>query len=229
MVYNIIKGDTMKKDLPNVLIDNALTQEDVAEIYKIVSSTTSQTFVEDLGYNSWHIQLPQHIIDKFTKYAEGIAGESLVLKEYNFSRYQKTVSNCGKYTFYPLLFPHTDEVFNESRLTLDYQIGSNVSWGITVDNWESEATYTLKDNQLLSFSGSHQVHWRPKREFVDGEFLEAIFLHFSPTTSETLTADHVNIMRERAKEKYIVWNDETGASSNKSEDGLLKYNPKESN
>lgn len=204
----------MRKDLPNVVIDNLLTPDQINNIFNIVNNTTSQNFHNELSYNSWHIVLPKDIIDIFTSHAETVAGEKLVLKEYNFSRYEKITSSCGKYTFNPLLFPHTDEAFHGPRFTLDYQIRSNVDWDIVVDNWEEEKTFLIKDNQALTFSGTHQVHWRPKREFIPGEFLEAIFMHFEPAEVYELSNEHINSMRQRGLEKFTKWRDTEGTTSN---------------
>lgn len=219
----------MRKDLPNVVLDNLLTDEQISNIFNIVSNTTSQDFQSDLAYNSWHIVLPQEIVDIFTKKAEEVAGEELVLKEYNFSRYEKVTSSCGKYTFNPLLFPHTDEAFNAPRFTLDYQIRSNVDWDIVVDNWEEEKVFLIKDNQALTFSGTHQVHWRPKREFVPGEFLEAIFMHFEPKNNPgPLSKEHVNEMRKKGLEKFNAWKETSGTTSNRQDDNSeYRYKEKE--
>lgn len=216
----------MKKDLSNIVIDNVLTQGEISEILTIVSQTQNQNFHNELAYNSWHIQLPENIIEKLTRYAESVAGVPLKLEEYNFSRYEKVTSSCGKYTFNPLLFPHTDEAFKSDRFTFDYQIRSNVSWAITVDNWETETDYTLKDNQALTFSGTHQVHWRPKRDFVDGEFMELIFLHFAPLDKKELSIEHINAMRKRGKEAYEKWSQTPGITSNGEDHASSRYREK---
>jgi hypothetical protein len=215
----------MKKDFPNVVIDNALTQEEINLIFEIVKNTDRQDFHNELSYNSWHIQLPDSIINKITNYAESVAGIKLRLAEYNFSRYQKTI--IGDNIFNPLLFPHTDEAFNADRVTLDYQIRSNVSWPITVDNWETETDYILADNQILTFSGTHQVHWRPKKDFIDGEFLEAIFLHFAPIDAKPLSKEHINDMRRRGAEAYSRWKETPGITSNGKDNAPGRYRERE--
>lgn len=204
----------MRYDAPNIVIDNVLTQEEISEIFEIVGKTTNTGFQEYLCYTMWHIQLPQHLIEKFTRYAEEIAGIPLVLREYNLSRYQKTISDCKKFLYNPMLFPHTDDAFKEDRFTVDYQIRSNVDWEIVVDNWESEKEYTLKDNQALTFSGTHQIHWRPKRDFKDGEFLEAVFLHFSPVEPKPFSEEHKQKVAQRQEEQKIKWRNTPGFSDN---------------
>ena len=72
----------------------------------------------------------------------------------------------------------------------------------------------MKDNEALTFSGTHQVHWRPKREFVEGEFLEAIFMHFEPAIPSVLSTDHINAMRQKGLEKFKAWKETPGITSN---------------
>jgi hypothetical protein len=217
----------MNKQFKNTVIENALSKEDIDTIFEIVSQTTNKTFQENLCYHSWHIRLPEHIENKFLKYAEDIAGVKLRLLEYNFSRYENSEYNGKKY--YPLLFPHTDEAFNGPRVTLDYQVRSNIKWSIIVDDWNSLKEYELNDNEILTFSGTHQIHWRPKKDFKDEDFLEAIFLHFEPVGAEPLTTSHINEMRSHAKMRWEEWKNTPGIYSNNSlpENDKYRYMAKE--
>ena len=219
----------MKKNMPNIVVTNVLTEEDIKQIYSILNETKSQTFVESLSYTSYHIQLPQTIIDKFTKIASDIAGVPVEIREYNLSRYEK-IDRGGK-VFHPLLFPHTDEAFKEARITLDYQIKSNIDWSITVDDWEKENEFTLKDNELLSFAGTHQIHWRNKKAFEFGDFVEAIFMHFSPVPAQPLSIEHINEVRDRGLYNYNKWKLQDGPTQNigNDETDLYKYKKMEVN
>jgi hypothetical protein len=226
------------KDAPNVIVENFFTDDQIKRLYDIVENTTYTTFQQYLSYISWHIQLPQDIIDEVTKTAESIVGEGLVLSEYNFSRYQKIkmsedileknlilaeydvlkdqsiVSNDKKILFNPLLYPHIDEAFAGKRFTVDVQLKSNVSWDIVVDNWKSEQLFNLKDNQALTFSGTHQVHWRPKKDFKDEEFLEALFLHFVPKYDNFKSEEEKKEILSRRDYKYDMWDLTPGNSEN---------------
>jgi hypothetical protein len=198
----------MKKNFPNILIKNALESKDIAEIFETVNNTSHKTFLDTLCYYSWHIKLPEHIENKFLKYAENIAGTKLKLLEYNFSRYE-IVEN-----YHPLLFPHTDEAFSGPRVTLDYQVRSNIKWPIVVDDWENQKEFLLQDNEILTFSGTHQIHWRPKQNFDKDNFLEAIFLHFEPVDAKPLSIDHINEMRDHGKLRWKEWQNTEGIGSN---------------
>lgn len=205
------------KETPNIVIENFFTDDQIKRIYNIVQHTDRTDFQQYLSYVSWHIELPQDIIDRVTTIAEDIVKEDLILAEYNFSRYQKTISDCRKFWFNPLLFPHIDDAFVGRRFTIDIQLKSNVSWDIVIDNWKSEQTFTLKDNEALTFSGTHQVHWRPKREFADDEFLEAMFLHFVPKFNSITPKEEKDQIIDRRNSQYAIWEQTPGISSNPTE------------
>lgn len=72
----------------------------------------------------------------------------------------------------PKLGPHIDEV--PSQFTLDYQLDGNIEWPLNIEGEE----YLLKNNNALIFEGESVLHWRPKRNFVDGEFLDLMWFQF---------------------------------------------------
>jgi len=233
MEYKIEMGKNMLNDLANVVVKTVFTEKETSDIYKIVSETTKTDFVKSLGYNTWHIELPAEIKEKLENLVTGLYGRQVVLSEYNFSRYEKTTSDCKKYTYWPLLFPHTDEAFDSPRVTLDVQLKANLDWGVSVDNSGNESIYTLQDNQAVTFSGTHQVHWRPVREFLDGEYMEMLFCHFKVVGMEDpLTVEHVNNMRHIGLQRWNSWskNNEpwTSNSDDRSTD-TMRYQNKENN
>ena len=100
----------------------------------------------------------------------------------------------------PKLFPHFDG-FPEPRLTFDYQIGSNTSWPLVVEDRE----YVLKDNQALTFSGTHQIHWRVHKDFSETDYLDMIFFHLKQKNAAPNPEGHKDLMQQR-KDKYSeVW------------------------
>lgn len=225
-------GNNMLNNLANVVVKTVFTEKEISDIYNLVSSTTNTDFVKSLGYNTWHLQLPEEIKEKLETLVSGLYGRQVILSEYNFSRYEKTTSDCKRYTYWPLLFPHTDEAFDSPRITLDIQLKANTDWGISVENSGNESTYTLKDNQAVTFSGTHQVHWRPAREFLDGEYMEMIFCHFKVVGMEDpLTVEHINNMRQIGLQRWNEWskNNEpwTSNSDDKSID-TMRYQDKNS-
>lgn len=105
------------------------------------------------------------IIDKLTIIASNFYGKKLKLYAVAFGRYS---SEFG----IPKLPPHIDEV--PSQFTLDYQLDGNIEWPIVIEGDE----YLLKNNSILVFEGEHVLHWRPKRNFSDGEFIDLMWFQF---------------------------------------------------
>lgn len=173
----------MKTDEINTIVDNVFTQEEINTIYKCVQNNVGNAFIEPHSQANTFIHLPESIIDKVTAKAKEISGnDNLVLSEYCHARYANVTSHCGKFHFKPSLFPHYDETFKEARFTFDYQINGNIEWPIIV---EPDKKFTLKNNQAVTFSGTHQIHWREPKHFTDDQFIEMVFFHFSdPTVGE---------------------------------------------
>lgn len=184
----------MKYDEVNTIVENVLTQEEIDEIYKMLETPSQQYVMRKFNQSISDFQLPEAIRNKIISYCEQISGESdLNIEEYQFSRYNNVINEDGSIGR-PILPPHCDETFKEPRFTFDYQIKSNTNWPLVVESRE----FTLKDNQALTFSGTHQIHWRKKKTFEDGEFIDMIFVHLRKRGSEPKPAEVDLIMEEKA-------------------------------
>lgn len=199
----------MKYDESNVIVDNVLTDEEIDQIYNALKNNNGGAFIEPHCQQNYFIQLPDNIINKFTEHAKNISkNNNLVLTEYCYAIYKNETNEKG--TFRPSLFPHYDETFKEPRFTFDYQLKSNISWPIVV---EPEKEFILKDNQAVTFSGTHQIHWRTPMSFDDDQYVEMIFCHFSDPASGPKESDVNDIMNSKAsiyKNKFL----ENGGFSN---------------
>jgi hypothetical protein len=170
----------MKKDEVNVIVEDVFTQEEIDTIYQCVANGSGNSFVEPHAQANTFINLPQNIINKVTQKARELScNENLVVTEYCHARYANVTSHCGKFHFKPSLFPHFDETFKEPRFTFDYQINANIDWPLIV---APDKKFVLKNNQALTFSGTHQIHWREPKHFTDDQYVEMVFFHFSDPT-----------------------------------------------
>jgi hypothetical protein len=201
MVYN----KRMKNFSTNHVLDNVFTQDDRDIIYTHLGNTSQDevVFIEDFSqtvFNSW---LPESIAEKLTAIAQTTSDVPIELRELSFCRYF-IVEGKG---VTPKLFPHLDETFKEPRLTLDVQVESSLDWPIVVEGKE----FILKDNQALTFSGTHQVHWRKKVEFGKEDYVDMIFAHFSEVgvEKEVLTFDHFAPLVERRDQIAVDYNNES--------------------
>jgi hypothetical protein len=187
----------------NKVVDNIFTTNEINQIYKHVGETPEdkRMYVKDfshLAYLSW---LPDNIVKKVTEIARAETGLDLELRELSFARYSK----FGSEDVEPKLFPHLDETFKEPRITFDIQVESTIDWPIVVEG----NSFTLKDNQAIIFSGTHQVHWREKVKFDMSDHTDMIFCHFSVIGSEpnSLGDEHYMPLIERRDQLMKIYNE----------------------
>lgn len=156
----------------NVITENFLTQEEVQEIYAGVENAYKKFVIKDFGQQVSDFSMSEKTKNKIIKTCEEIFEVSgLKLQAYQFARYEKFFRKDGVLSN-PTLYPHIDG-FDEKRFTLDLQLRSNTDWSIFVEGRE----FTLKDNSALTFYGTEQEHWRPEKDFQDGEYIDMLFCH----------------------------------------------------
>jgi len=185
----------MRYEENNTVIDNVLTQEEIDQIYENIESPYREYVMEKYGQKVSDFWMPESSLEKIIRYCEEISGISgLKLEAYQYSRYEKFVMEDGT-TSYPNLTPHFD-TFEEPRFTFDYQMAGNTSWPIVVEGKE----FTLENNQAVTFAGTHQIHWRPKKVFEEGEYIDMIFCHLSLPGNEKVSEEHTSLMQNKEKE-----------------------------
>jgi hypothetical protein len=156
----------------NVITENFLTDKEIEEIYAKVEDPYKKFVMRDFGQQVSDFWMSETIKNKIINTCEQIFEVSgLKLKAYQFARYEKFFRKDGVLSN-PLLFKHVDD-FPEKRFTFDLQLRSNTDWSIFVEGKE----FTLKDNEALTFYGTLQEHWRPEKDFQDGEYIDMLFCH----------------------------------------------------
>jgi len=186
----------MREDEVNTIVEDVFTKEEIDAIYKAVENNVGSAFIEPHSQANTFIHLPDSIIDKVTSLVRQLSGnDNLVISEYCHARYANVTSNCGKFHFKPSLFPHVDETFKEPRFTFDYQLNGNVDWPIIV---APDKSFSLKNNQAVTFSGTHQVHWRQPQLFADDQFVEMVFFHCTDPTMPPKTEEFTESMVVKA-------------------------------
>lgn len=185
----------MKLDEINIVIKDVLDESEIKEIYAMVDQSYNRFIMPHLGQQVSDFRMPDSVMDKILKISREISGyDDLVLEAYQFARYEKFVREDGV-TSIPKLAPHHD-TFDQPRFTFDYQLGSNISWPIVVEGNEA----VLKDNEAVTFSGTHQVHWRPDRKWEEGEYIDMIFCHLHSPSFTANPDGHNEMMLARAKD-----------------------------
>jgi hypothetical protein len=164
----------MKVNEVNVIIENVLSDKDISNLYDLVQASSDEMLVKHYGQSVVDFDLPKSIEDKIISISESISGETdLEIAEYQFARYVRVIDKDSGQELLPQLSPHWDDAFEEPRFTFDYQLGGNTSWPLVVE----EKEFTLKNNSALTFSGTHQIHWREPKSFMKDEYLDMIFFH----------------------------------------------------
>lgn len=193
----------MKFKENNVIIDNVLSQAEIDEIYSSLEKAYNSYVMERYGQQVSNFKMPDSAINKIMNLCENISGVSgLILEAYQFSRYEKFTREDGSISE-PRLLPHYDG-FPEPRFTFDYQIKSNTSWPLFVEEQE----FVLEDNQALTFSGTHQIHWRSKKTFQPGEFVDMIFCHLYLPGDVQNTKEHWELMGDLERKYLEITGDE---------------------
>lgn len=102
------------------------------------------------------------------------------LSHYNYLDYNVKYGNDE---FVPALQPHLDA--SNALVTFNYMLDGNIDWEVCVD----DQNYKLKPGDAIVFSAVNQVHWRPKRKWKEGEFVEIITLNYSPLDDWVFTGE----------------------------------------
>jgi len=199
----------MKHNEKNIIVKNVFSDNEIEQIKNSVNNSSGSAFIEPHCQLNNFIKLPENIILKITNYAREISGNNnLVLTEYCHAIYKNTKKNERIYR--PSLFPHYDETFLEPRFTFDYQLDANIDWPLVV---APDTEFVLENNQALTFSGTHQIHWRKPTIFNDDQYVQMIFCHLSDPNTTTKD-DNVNKFMDSEATKYLEIFYNSGGFSN---------------
>jgi hypothetical protein len=140
---------------------------------------------------------PKSVENVMDSYSKPLHKDEISLAHYSYIDYNLKYGD-GRYE--PVLPPHIDST--ENLVTFNYQLGGNVDWDIYIDN----QPYSLKTGDAIIFSAVNQVHWRPQREWKEGDFLEIVTFDYCPATDWALTGEEDPIdplKRPEAHKEYL--------------------------
>jgi hypothetical protein len=173
------------------LIKNLLSEEEVSSILKSIQDeldsrpvikedkptstvhpNTATLYWKDFGrIDVRYPKISQEIIDKVFDIVKEKADPVFKDLKFQFAIYAEYSTKTGGN---PMLNPHFD-VSDNSTLFLDYQLDSNVSWPIVVEN----DSFDLKNNDSLLFESVENIHYRPIKNFTSDQFVKMLFFRFS--------------------------------------------------
>jgi hypothetical protein len=124
---------------------------------------------------------PPEVEAVMDSYAKPVHKGEIALCHYNYIEYDM---KYGEGQYAPALPPHLDA--DENLVTFNYMIGGNIDdWTLWIDDKE----YDLKLDDAIVFSAVNQVHWRPKRKWKEGEFVEIVSFDYCPITNYRFTGE----------------------------------------
>ena len=209
--------------LDNGHFKNFFSNEEMSEIQKIIDEQFLTRKVVDyyrdtdeghIYYDENHIvikrtmgrldipllSLPENILKKV---------QDFVNENHKLERSEPFCISAVMYAEYnlkygvPDLVPHMD--YGNCGIKLDYHIDSNIKWPVIIENRE----YHLDKNDMLFLYPLDQYHWRPKREWSEGEYTKVIFFEFLTPDIERL-ADLEKEMGLRQEYNAVVYNRDKG-------------------
>lgn len=115
----------------------------------------------------YRIQFPDNIVNKIISEANKITGKDFFLYSVQYTEY------VGDLVGNPSLGIHSDEGVGE--YTLDYQLESNISWGIGIN----ESVYEIEDNDVLLLNSITTLHYRPVKKFKKNDYVKMILFRLT--------------------------------------------------
>jgi hypothetical protein len=136
------------------------------------SSRFAPMIIEQMSRSQIEFVIPESIKEKLLTLAKQFVDDpDLELTHYQYLDY------FGKYGKgnSPNLPPHLDVENYYTKVSIDYQMSSNIDWPIVVE----DQGFTLKDNEVLVFEASDRIHWRDPIILKEDDRCEVIVFHFS--------------------------------------------------
>jgi len=173
-VFTTEEVNNIKDQINHMVMSKSVEMED--QIHFIPEPMVQYSYLNQGRRDTYEIQFPDTIVDKITKIANELLPEGdpeVKLTSVQYTEYS------GDMQGNPSLGIHFDGG-KECDMILDYQLDSNISWGIGID----EYVYTLSDNELILLNPVTKIHYRPTRKFDKGEILRMIFFKFASPQGE---------------------------------------------
>jgi hypothetical protein len=135
------------------------------------SSRYAPMTIESMSRVQIEFDAPQNIVEKLKLLAlEYVDDQDLELTHYQYLDYGKYGNGNS-----PMLPPHLDVENYYTKVSIDYQMRSNIDWAVVVEGQK----FFLKDNEVLVFEAAERIHWRDPIILKENDRCEVIVFHFS--------------------------------------------------
>jgi hypothetical protein len=182
MVYNSIMdtGHAPKNEIKPHIIKGFFTEEELEIILATVKyQKNAKNLIEfhapvvlpKMARMQIELMYPPSIQGKLEAFASEMVGEQVFMSHNSYLSYNQEHSPGVN----PKLPPHYDSDNYFTKLTMDYQLDSNISWPIVIE----DEHFNLEYGDLLIFWGAGQAHWRDPILFKEGDNTEVLTMHFA--------------------------------------------------
>lgn len=200
-------------DVTPHIIKNFFSESELKEIYNLIEYGKSLEGTSDfyaplvlpkMARQQIELQLKGPLLEKIEKWASDFVGEEMKMTHNSYLSYNKKHNPDS----WPKLPPHFDSDNYYTKLTIDYQLESNVRWPVVIDSNGKIEKFYLEYGDLLVFWGSGAIHWREPILLDHGDNCEVLTLHFANWD------DHMKLNQparedEARKLRIQEWKDKT--------------------
>ena len=190
--------------------NNVLSDSTYEKMYEVINSIFPDVLSEDVPPESGYMNVPElgyfaipvseyrfgpDVFNEIKAITENMLNIKVQHPQIHFARYTK------KTGAEPILRPHHDKMLEYPAVTMSVQLDSTMPWAIGAYN----TTELIGKNDGLLFSGSHQVHWRPKQHFGDDDHFDILVCQMN-TSDEKLPEGHLQKMYDLVSEHATkIW------------------------
>lgn len=188
---HIIKGFFTEEEL-EVMLAMVKYQKNAKDL----SAFHAPLILPELSRMQIELMYPPSIQFKLESFASSLVGEEVFMSHNSYLSYTKEHADSTN----PKLPVHYDSDNYFTKLTMDYQLNSNIDWPIVIE----DESFSLEYGDLLLFWGAGQVHWREPVLFKEGDITEVLTMHFS-TREDYNKLNNISRDPEKRKTRLATW------------------------
>jgi len=196
------------------IIKGFLSDDEVKEIKELIDHGKnlapggfySPLVLPDLAREQIELKVVGKLLNKIENFASEFVGEEVKMTHNSYLSYNKK-HNLEK-SVSPKLPPHFDSDNYFTKLTIDYQLESNISWPIVIDTNGELYRFDMEYGDLLLFWGAGTIHWRDPIILEQGDNCEVWTAHFAVQKD----FDELNIPArtpEARKARFAEWKEKS--------------------
>jgi hypothetical protein len=180
-----------------IAVDSQIAKN-LAEGKDAYAEPFSKAVCENNGFIVLFECVPDEVYDFFQEKMSEAFGVKTARPNLLFARY---THDSG---FAPRLLPHADRAVETQSVTMTVELDSTLDWDIYVE----DERFELGKNTGVFFSGSHQIHFRPHKDFKKDDYYDILLVQgpmLEPGQKEMTDENHFNYMEKKAGnlvEKY---------------------------